>query len=541
MTVREWLRALEAGEEALLARLVSLYGDDATLLAERRSAYIRALRAFLQIYGGGEVLLTRAPGRVNLMGRHVDHRGGHVNPIALNLEVLIVAQRRDDDRVVLHNTDPQFPPREFRLREELPPQRVTADDPQQYPALWDQWTAEQFAQRQAAGTEKDWANYLKAAAVYFQDLFREPGGTFRRQFRGMNLLVHGNVPLSAGLSSSSALFVAAAEALLALNEVHLPVMDFISHCGWGEWYVGTRGGSGDHAAMKLGRRGYISHIGCLPFTVDYVPFPPDYRVIVCDSRDQAHKAGGARNYFNQRVAAYELGFWLLQDAFPKTMARAERLRDVNPETLGVEVAEIYQMLKVLPERMTRAEAHARLPRRKAELEALFAQHDEPAEGYPVRAVCLFGLAECARSRFCFDLLQRGDIAGFGELMRLSHDGDRVVTFDASGRAHPWDPTVPDEELDELIAQQAPLHLQPGGYECSTERIDRMVDLALSVEGVVGAQLSGAGLGGSMMIVARAEAVERVVQRMTEDYYRAYDLPPGINVCVPVEGAGVLAG
>jgi N-acetylgalactosamine kinase len=146
-------------------------------------------------------------------------------------------------------------------------------------------------------------------------------------------------------------------------------------------------------------------------------------------------------------------------------------------------------------------------------------------------VCLFGIAECLRSRDCVQYLTDGDVAGFGRLMTISHDGDRIG------------PTLSDGDMDELIgrSEQGELRLMdvPGGYGCSTREIDAMVDIALSVEGVAGAQLAGAGLGGCIMALARDEAVVALSDALVTRYYEPAGIPARIAPCIPVQGAGLI--
>ncbi len=541
LRVSAWIHSLQKGAADALLR--DLYGADDRLLQERKDAYLSLLNAFAAQFGeNNEVIISRSPGRLNLMGRHVDHRGGHVNPIALNLEVLVAAQLRNDDQVVVYNVDSDFKPKNFLIHQEIPERKI--QDLQD----WDRWTFERFQERVELGTSRDWDNYIKAAVVYFQDLCRASNGDFRKKFPGMNLMVSGNIPHSAGLSSSSALFVATAEAVLALNEVDdIPAGEFIEHCGRGEWFVGTRGGSGDHAAMKYGKRGMISHIGFHPSTVEHVPFPPDYRVVICNSWDEAHKAGGARSVFNQRVACYEIGLLILQETFPEIASKVERLRDVNVRHLGVTLDKIYEYLLCLPDDATREDLVAVLPEKHhARIEELFSKHDEPDRGYGIRRVCLYGLAECERSRICFDLLSRGDVNAFGELMRISHNGDRVAHHDADGNGVPWDASASDAFMNGLIRgarenddATVALYRQPGGYECSTPRVDELAGLSLMAEGVIGAQLSGAGLGGCVMVLVHQDAVSGLLRHLDDNYYSKHQLPSGMHVCVPVEGCGVV--
>ncbi len=88
--------------------------------------------------------------------------------------------------------------------------------------------------------------------------------------RGINMALSGNVPIAAGLSSSSTIVVATLQAAIALNNFDLTSQQFIDLCGEGEWFVGSRGGAGDHAAIYLGQRGKIAHVGYLPFRVEKI-------------------------------------------------------------------------------------------------------------------------------------------------------------------------------------------------------------------------------------------------------------------------------
>jgi len=90
------------------------------------------------------------------------------------------------------------------------------------------------------------------------------------------------------------------------------------------------------------------------------------------------------------------------------------------------------------------------------------------------------------------------------------------------------------------AQQADLAQPCGRYACSTEAVDALVDLSSQVEGVIGAQLAGAGLGGSMMILVRREAVDRLMHHLRKDFYEPRGLDFGARTMTPVAGAGILA-
>jgi galactokinase len=541
LRVSAWNSLLTDPDEALRRSLGEIYGPEAERVTRHLPLWRQALEGFARHFSSeAEVLIARAPGRVNLLGMHIDHRGGAVNTMGVG-DTILVAEPRDDDLISLANLDERYAPRRFRIREELPAGKI---------ADWDAWTMERHAERLESDTAADWSNYVRAAVLYLQHLHTGDDGSFRPALRGMNLFVAGNLRPSAGLSSSSSVVVAAMEACIRLNALDVSSEEMVEHCAPAEWYVGTRGGGGDHAAIKFARPGTLTHIGSHPLTVRTIPFPPGHCAVLCDSLVVAAKTAGARNTFNQRVAGYELGLLLLKERFPERAARMEHLRDVKPATLEVDEGEIYQMLKELPESIGREEVSRLLPDRSAELERIFRSHQPEAGGYRLRQVCLYGIAECLRSELTVDLLEAGDVAGFGELITVSHDGDRVSRRSPGGGREPLAKPLPDGELDRLTAEvrspdparraRARLHRQPGGYDASCPELDEMVEIAVDVPGALGAGLVGAGLGGCMVALTREESVEAVSSAMEAEYYRPRSRPAAIQVCRGAGGSGVIS-
>jgi len=509
------------------AALRRTYGDDPELIEGRRSMCERLLEAFVREYGpGGDVMVVRAPARINLMGVHIEHRGGYANYMCISREIMMAVRGRDDDRVNLRNVESErFGPRSFSIGAELPPERR---------GDWMRYIEE------VEITPGDWGNYVKAAVLKLQDRLKD------RELKGMDIMVLGDIPTAAGLSSSSALVVATFESVILVNRLSLSPAEKTELCGEGEWYVGTRGGAGDHAAMFFGRMGYISHLRFFPLVVEYVPFPKGYRVVACNSLKRAAKAAGARSIFNERIATYEIALMLIKKNYPQHADRLRHLRDVNAENLGVGQSEIYRIIKSLPERATRAEVVDMLRDHRDELERLFRTHDDPPGGYMIRGVCLFGLAECDRSSFCAECLKDGNIELFGKLMYISHDGDRVVSFE-NGRKRDFVVDVSDESIDRLIElsesespadrERARLCMQPGSYRCSCEELDLIVDIAKGVPGVVGAGLTGGGLGGCVLALVKEGATGDLIEALKRGYYAPRGLPPAMEVCVPVAGVG----
>jgi N-acetylgalactosamine kinase len=222
---------------------------------------------------------------------------------------------------------------------------------------------------------------------------------------------------------------------------------------------------------------------------------------------------------------------------------------VTPTTLGCSISDIYRLLLKVPRTMTRQEFREVLSGDHQDLiETSFATHSDPNRYHP-RGVLLFGIAEILRAKKCVELLREGQIEAFGQLMRVSHDGDRVSTRGPDGEPRKLVDPYTDEHLKRLIddltsedpvrVRGAQLDMQPGYYACSTVEIDRMVDSVSEVEGVAGAQIAGAGLGGCIMVLTQKEAVPEVRRALLRGYYRPADLKPAVIPCIAVDGAGLV--
>jgi N-acetylgalactosamine kinase len=536
MSAASWREVLRTQRTAVQAALAEIYGDASSLISSRQTMLAGLLEVFAASFGGDRpVVVVRAPGRVNLMGRHIDHRGGYCNAIAIHNDVWIVASARDDGRLHLRNLDPEFGPCDL--------------DPADLWRAAESNTWHDFIESDAVAARLSrhrgaWANYPLGAYLRLRREFGDPLAG------GMNAVFWGDVPRSVGLSSSSAVFVSAAMALARLGGIEIEPDRFVGLCGEGEWFVGTRGGSGDHAAMIYGRRGMVSQIGFFPNRLNQqASLPGCIEIILCNSCQQAQKSREARDLFNARVAAYEIALAVLRQRWPKLTANVQHLRDVNPSTLGVGADRIYEALKTIPAWLTRKEVFCTLPEQADDIETWFATHGDHEGGYPLRAVLLFGIAECTRSRQALEVLGSGDSERIRWLFAVSHDGDRVTRRGPTGRRISWAAESDDDYLDRLIRlsrsddrterERAALYNQPGVYGCSTPEIDEMVDTAMATEGVVGAQLVGAGLGGSIVVLAHKGTGERLRAALEQNYYGPHGWESDVHVFQPVEGAGHL--
>jgi N-acetylgalactosamine kinase len=517
---RVWERVLAAPPRSTQRQFQRWYGEAAPWEQLRG-----VVGEFTRRYGGNRpVAVVRSPGRINLMGRHIDHQGGTVNVMAVNREIIVVAAPRTDDVVSLANTNRLlFSEQAFRISDLIA--QLNWDD-------WQRVVDGPRLERMLEAARGDWANYVKAAVLRLQEQFRD------RRLRGLDMVVSGDIPMGAGLSSSSALVVATAEAVRVFNRLPVSAHRLVSLCGEGEWFVGTRGGAADHAAIKLSRRSCVTRVGFFPFRVEASEqFFPDHDLVVCDSGVYAGKSNEARNVFNAKVTAYHIGRAWFKMLRPDLAPRIEHLRDINREHLGLTHPVFAGLLSRVPERIGRREVQGVFGQmaeaERERLDRMFRTHDAPAAGYAVRGVMVFGLSEMARARRCLDLLRRNEPGELGRCMTVSHDGDRVLRPRAGGAGR-----GPLEGRSGAQFAQWAAHAGPGAdigqlsgdYGCSLPALDRIADLARRQPGVEGAQLAGAGLGGCIMVLVGKTHTAGLLKALGQEEIRAEVFRPIAGAC-----------
>ena len=301
---------------------------------------------------GGRARVFRAPGRVNLIGEHTDYNGGFVMPTAIDLETHVAAEARAEPCLVIDSEN-------FGERQQFP---LADPEPR---------------------AQGDWSDYVRGVAVTL-----ERSG-FR--LRGMNLVIRGEVPIGSGLSSSAALEVAAAQALLAISGNSVPAPELARLCQRAEnEFVGVNCGIMDQFVCCCARAGHALLLDCRSFNYRMVPLPADVRLMICDTKVRRRlNAGG----YNQRRAECEEGVRLLQ-------SRDSTVRSLREATL--------EILEQVP-----------LP------EVIFRR-------------CRHVITENARVTSAAAALEAGDLAAFGRLMGDSHKSLRD------------DYEVSCEELDLLV-------------------------------------------------------------------------------------------
>ena len=218
-------------------------------------------RAFESHYGAPPEASIRVPGRVNLIGDHIDYCGLPVLPAALQRHLRIWVRARRDALVRIEND--AHGSRSFEIVSPLPPS--------------------------PAG---DWSNYVKAAIAGLAGDLEAPAG--------FDALMASDLPQSAGLSSSSAVVVAAALAFLFANRVSIDRTLLAGRLSRAERYVGTEGGGMDQAIILLAEPDHASLVEFEPLRASPIRIPRGWAFIVVNSLETAQKTGAAREAYNSR-------------------------------------------------------------------------------------------------------------------------------------------------------------------------------------------------------------------------------------------------
>jgi len=187
-----------------------------------------------------------APGRVNLIGEHTDYNDGFVMPMAINKEMLMLGQLREDREVRVYSLD------------------------------YDRESIFSLADIDFDREER-WSNYLRGVMSQYQQA--------DHYLKGINILFTGNIPQASGLSSSAALEVVTAYMLAELNNLQIKAVEMALLCQKAENdFVGINCGIMDQFISRLGKKGCALMIDCRSNEYELLPFKnSDYRVLICNS------------------------------------------------------------------------------------------------------------------------------------------------------------------------------------------------------------------------------------------------------------------
>jgi galactokinase len=381
-----------------------------TLIAE-------AVDFFRDRFGMEPALAAAAPGRSNLIGEHTDYNEGHVLPIAIDRYIVAAVSNRTDSRFRLFAAD--------------------LDDYFEFDGL------------KLPEGRPLWVSYVGGVIV---EMMRDGISV-----SGKDMVIHGDVPIGSGLSSSAALEVSTATAVERLEGLELTDGRMVNICRRADHrFVGVKCGPMDQFASRACRAGHAGLLDCRTLEMEHHPLTAgiDYFSIFSG----IPRALVASEY-NERQASCEEAVKVIAEGHPEVKA----LRDATP---GM----VEERRKALGERVYRRARHV--------------------------------VGEQERVFELIAAMQRGDLRCIGEVLLAGH---RSLSED---------------------------------YEVSLPVLDEMIDWLYGRSGAIGARLTGAGFGGSMIFLAEAGRLdpEELSAAFADGFRAKVKDAPAVWLLASVDGA-----
>lgn len=485
---------------------------------EQKARFKNLVDSFKKTYGTKPDYVARSPGRVNIIGEHVDYSLYNVLPTAVTVDVLVAFKAKepqDGALIKVANTNPsKYPTKEFHVPED----------------------------GKAEMGKHEWSNYFKAGLNgSFEYLQKHNAGTFKP--KSMEVMMDGNVPAGGGLSSSAAFVCASALAVMTANDYSISKQDLLDLCIVSERAVGVFSGGMDQAASIFSARGYLLYCRFYPeFTSENVPVPasdPEFTFLIAQSFVTSDKAVTAPIHYNLRVVECTLATVVLAKLHgialnPDSSSLGFCLRNFQVELMKKEgkdslpLAEQLDLLidvigeKLKDEPYTREDVSDVLDISVENVEKEYmSKFPVRADGFKLKQRALHVVKEARR------------VIEFKDTLTSSSDSGKKLTSKEVGFLG-----------DLMNTTQASCR---DVYECSCPEIDEMCKIARNA-GALGSRLTGAGWGGCTVHLVPMDKVDAVEAALKKEYYNKKfpdmskdQLEQAFVVSKPGQGTSLIGG
>ena len=349
-------------------------------------------------------IIVKSPGRINLIGEHIDYNGGHVLPAAIDRKVILEFHKNDNGQCHVRSVDEG----DFAFDIQNPLQI----------------------------SDTHWENYVLGVVDGIQKA--RPN-----QLGGFDCVISSELPIGAGISSSAALECGVAKGLNELFDLGLSNLELIEISRMAEHnFVGTKCGVMDQFAVTMGKRKKLLLLNCE--TLDYklidAEFAP-YKILLLNT-NVSHSL--ASSEYNTRREECEQALAVIKKDHPG-----------------------YKFLADVPEHIIES-------------------YSEKLSG-KVYQRALFVSRENTRTLKAAELIQKGDIEGFGALMYQTHEG------------------------------------LSKNYEVSCPELDFLVDLSKNIPQVVGSRMMGGGFGGCTINLVKETFINEFMELASKTYKEQFDI------------------
>ncbi|XP_020230217.1 galactokinase [Cajanus cajan] len=453
--------------------LEPVYGGGSSL-EEAQLRFDTFKSKFLEIFGHPPQIFARSPGRVNLIGEHIDYEGYSVLPMAIRQDTIMAIRRNESEKVL----------------------KIANVNGGKYSVC----TYHADPLQEIDLRNHKWGHYFICGYKGFYDYAKLKGVNVGEPI-GLDVLVDGIVPTGSGLSSSAAFVCSSTIAIMAAFDVNFPKKEIAQVTCDCERHIGTQSGGMDQAISVMAKTGFAELIDFNPIRATDVQLPAAGTFVIAHSLAESQKAVTAVTNYNNRVVECRLASIVL--AIKLGMDRKEAISKVNTlsdiEGLCVSFAgtrnssdpvlAVKEYLKEEPytaeqiEEVTGEKLASFLNNNAAYLEVVkvakhYKLHQRAAHVYS-EAKRVHAFKDVVSS----DLSNEEMLKKLGDLMNESHHSCSVL------------------------------------YECSCPELEELVNICRK-NGALGARLTGAGWGGCAVALVKESIVPQFILNLKECFYQS---------------------
>ncbi|SGZ57730.1 CIC11C00000003561 [Sungouiella intermedia] len=468
---------------------LSIYSD----ISKQKRRYDLSAK-FQRLFNQNYEFIARAPGRVNIIGEHIDYCHFSVLPMAIEVDVIAAVAASEDETVVIANTNPKFHLQTFSI-------------PRDEQIVIDTYST-------------TWGDYFKCGVIVAQQYIYQNHPQIREQgIRGLRAIFDGTVPTGGGLSSSAALCIVSTLAILRVNNVEISKEELTRITIYCEHFVGLHSGGMDQCASVFGEDGRLllilfdPKLSVVPFELPRISPHPIF--FITNSMVTANKTDTAPTNYNLRVVEVDVAADLIAhildlDPVKNSSQKTATLRSVMDAYFVQKMASLPWNGKDINQGIER------LLRMLEIVDHVF--YETEKSGFTTEmAASALGISHLTFGRRYLSLfpvsyqklnLYKRCKHVYGEALRVlqmvqlttTYDGDSNHFFQSMGKL-----------MNESQASTRDYH------DASTVECDAMCEIGIR-NGSYGSRVTGAGWGGCIVHLTSLDRLETLRNALKSQYY-----------------------
>ncbi|XP_059645858.1 galactokinase-like isoform X1 [Cornus florida] len=538
----------------IYSSLQPVYGDKSPL-EEAQLRFENLKSKFIQSFGHPPEVYARSPGRVNLIGEHIDYEGYSVLPMAIRQDIIVAIRKNDQNLLRITNvsekyiicTYPADPNQDIDLKNHIwghyficgykakkkkKKRKSKGKRNKETPETEKRVETEKYdcTKRRSLDSDSRICRICVCAEAWYKGFYEyaKSKGLDVGVPVGLDVIVDGTVPTGSGLSSSAAFVCSATIAIMAALNLNFPKKEIAQLTCECERHIGTQSGGMDQAISVMAQSGFAELIDFNPIRATDVQLPAGGSFVIAHSLAESKKAVTAATNYNNRVVECRLAAIVLVIK------------------LGMRPQEAISKVKTLSDVeglcVSFAKNHGSSDPVLAVKELL---NEEPYTVEDVEKITEENLQSMfANSPSSLDVLKAS--RHYKLFQRASH------VYSEAKRVHAFKDTVSSKLSEEdMLKKLGDLmneshHSCSVLYECSCPELEELVKICRN-NGALGARLTGAGWGGCAVALVKDSSVPQFILDLKDQFYQSriekgviskFDLGLYIFASKPSNGAAI---